>query len=256
MMLFSRALESLAETAEVAGDRAAHDRYAERAARLRAEIVPTFWNEEKGGLMHLLKNDGTLDPQLTRYPNMFGLFYGYFNEAQKQRVVKDVILNDQVMKIQTPYMRFYELEALCSLGMQREVMGEIKAYWGGMLKLGATSFWELYNPAESGMQHYAMYGRPYGKSLCHAWGASPIYLLGRYYLGVEPTAPGFATYTVKPDLGGLAWMEGKVPTPTGDVAVAVRNGTVTVTGNGGTGTLVLGSRKIPIPARGTVTEKL
>jgi len=26
-----------------------------------------------------------------------------------------------------------------------------------------------------------MYGRKYGKSLCHAWGAAPLYLLGRYY---------------------------------------------------------------------------
>ena len=39
-------------------------------------------------------------------------------------------------------MRFYELEALCSMGMQTEVLKEIKAYWGGMLREGATSFWE------------------------------------------------------------------------------------------------------------------
>ena len=39
-------------------------------------------------------------------------------------------------------MRFYELEALCALGEQDAVMKEMKAYWGGMLKEGATSFWE------------------------------------------------------------------------------------------------------------------
>ena len=43
-----------------------------------------------------------------------------------------------------------------------------------------------------------MYGDPFGKSLCHAWGASPIYLLGRYFLGVKPTSPGYETYEVKP----------------------------------------------------------
>ena len=41
------------------------------------------------------------------------------------------------------------------------------SYWGGMLKEGATSFWEKYNPEETGIRHLAMYGRPYGKSLCH-----------------------------------------------------------------------------------------
>ena len=36
-------------------------------------------------------------------------------------------------------------------------MKEMKAYWGGMLKEGATSFWEKYNPEETGTQHLAMY---------------------------------------------------------------------------------------------------
>ena len=93
------------------------------------------------------------------------------------------------------------------------------------LNLGATSFWEEYNPAKKGTEHLAMYGRKFGKSLCHAWGASPIYLLGKYYLGVSPTAPGYETYTVQPQLGGLQWMQGKVPTPNGDIEmyIAVQN---------------------------------
>jgi len=187
--------------------------------------VPRYWNDEKGGLMHMIYTDGRIDPMITRYPNMFGLFFGYFNEAQKESVVKNVIFNDDVLKIQTPYMRFYELESLCALGRQTDVLKEIKSYWGGMLKLGATSFWELYNPTESGDQHYAMYGRRFGKSLCHAWGASPAYLLGKYYLGVTPTSPGFKTYEVNPNLGGLDWIEGDVPTPWGHIHVrADRNG--------------------------------
>ncbi len=224
-MLLVRALEATATIAKEVGATADAEAYLARAKKLRAEIVPLFWNEEKGGLMHLLKKDGTHDPMLTRYPNIFGLFYGYFDEAKRTRVVRDVLLNDDVLKIQTPYMRFYELESLCALGMQKDVTKEIKAYWGGMLKLGATSFWELYNPTESGLKHYEMYGRRFGKSLCHAWGASPVYLLGRYYLGVTPTSPGFATYEVKPNLGGLDWIEGDVPTPWGRIRVrADKNG--------------------------------
>jgi len=74
-------------------------------------------------------------------------------------------------------------------------------------------------------ERLAMYGRRFGKSLCHAWGASPVYLLGRYFLGVVPTSPGFATYDVKPNLGGLDWIEGDVPTPWGRIHVrADRNG--------------------------------
>ena len=42
-------------------------------------------------------------------------------------------------------------------------------------------------------------------------------LFSSYVLGVVPTEPGFRTFSVKPQTGGLAWAEGVVPTPYGDV---------------------------------------
>jgi len=181
---------------------------------------------------------------------MFAIMYGYLDDEKKEAVKRSVMLNDDILKITTPYTRFYELESLCILGEQDQVMKEMKAYWGGMLREGATSFWEKYNPDEHGTEKLAMYGRPYGKSLCHAWGASPIYLLGRYYLGVEPTKPGYEEYTVKPVLGGLEWMEGHVPTPFGTVYVKADKTSITVKSDGGKGTLIIdkGNRKIEIPA--------
>ena len=256
-MLLVRALEATAALAKEVGAADDANAYLARAKKLRDEIVPRYWNEEKGGLLHLMKADGSLDEQLTRYPNMFGLFYGYFDEAKRARVVKDVLLNDNVLKIQTPYMRFYELESLCSLGMQETVTKEIKSYWGGMLNLGATSFWELYNPSEKGVAHYAMYGRRYGKSLCHAWGASPTYLLGKYYLGVTPTQPGFAAYEVKPNLGGLEWIEGDVPAPFGRIHVKFDKKSVSVLSDGGKGVLVLPTgQRVDIPAGGEISMPL
>lgn len=58
-------------------------------------------------------------------------------------------------------------------------MDYMKYYWGGMLDLGADTFWKLYNPenpAES----------PYGSSIvnsyCHAWSCTPTYLLRKYFI--------------------------------------------------------------------------
>ena len=152
-------------------------------------------------------------------------------------------------------MRFYELEALCAMGEQSYVLKEMKDYWGGMLKLGATSFWEEYNPTKKGDEHLAMYGRKFGKSLCHAWGASPLYLLGKYYLGVKPTSAGYATYTIEPILGGLQWMEGKVPTPNGEISIHCSTTQVKVRAKEGTGALRLKS-KIKPSGTGIVVKEM
>ncbi len=237
-ILFVEALNTAAEVATLAGDAAKAADYAARAKALRAKVVPTYWSDAAQGLLSFRDNDGKVS-ELTRYPNIFGLFCGYFTPEQRASVVKNVLENDAVMKIVTPYMRYYELESFCFLGEQRDVTKMMKDYWGGMLKLGATSFWEEYDPTKTGAEHYAMYGRPFGKSLCHAWGASPVYLLGRYYLGVKPTKPGYAEYEVRPNLGGLKWMEGSVPTPFGAIRVKADETGVEVTSDGGRGVLVL-----------------
>jgi alpha-L-rhamnosidase len=83
------------------------------------------------------------------------------------------------------------------------------SYWGEMLKLGATSVWEQFDPTVSGAEHYAMYGSAFGKSLCHAWGAGPVYILGRYIAGVEVT--GADSFRVAPQPGIYKSFKARVP---------------------------------------------
>jgi alpha-L-rhamnosidase len=244
-LLLCRSLEAMTLCAGIVQDTAGATRYGALAKDLRAKLFRYYWSDAKQALVHSRIN-GQPTSQVTRYANMFGIFFGYFTPAQEQAVKQHVLLNDSIQQITTPYMRFYELEALCAMGEQAYVTKEMKAYWGNMLQLGATSFWEEYNPARQGAEHYAMYGRPFGKSLCHAWGASPLYLLGKYYLGVQPATPGYARYTIDPALGGLEWIEGAVPTPNGDVQVYCSRKEIRVTGAAaGTGTLRFRSRTRP-----------
>jgi hypothetical protein len=104
-----------------------------------------------------------------------------------------------------------------------------------------------------------MYGREFGKSLCHAWGASPIYLFGKYYLGVKPTSPGFKTYRIDPALGGLKWMKGTVPTPNGNISLDITMNTIRVKADEGVGILTIKS-STPVTAttatvRAVATDK-
>ena len=250
-ILFCKALETMAMVAPLASSqegKAESAYYQELADALRKKVKTLFWDEGKKAFLHAIE-DGQMNPQITKFPNMFAILYDFVPEEDKEKLMQTVMLNKKIEPITTPYMRFYELAALCQMGYQNEVLPEIKGYWGGMLREGATSFWEKYNPEESGTQHLAMYGRPYGKSLCHAWGASPVYLLGKYFLGVNPTKPGYIEYEIKPTLGGLEWMEGEVPTPFGKICVKMDAHNVTVKSDGGRGILFINGECIEIPAR-------
>ncbi len=253
-LLFCRSLETMALCAEITGNTPHALRYGVLAKELKAKLEPAFWSEEKQAFIHN-RVDGVAGDVVTRYTNMFAIFFGYLDPQKQEAVKQNVLLNDAVQKITTPYMRFYELEALCALGEHDYVRREIKDYWGAMLDLGATTFWEKYDPAESGAAHYAMYGRPFGKSLCHAWGASPVYLLGKYFLGVKPLAPGYREFVAEPQLGGLEWMEGTIPAPDGTISLFCSTKEIRITSSvSGTGVLRFESRIKP-SCKGTEIRK-
>jgi len=245
-ILFAKALETMEICAGLLSEEAAAVKYGSMADRLKAKMKKLFWDQDRHVWLHAIEN-GVLNTQVTKFPNMFAILYGLTDETESRQIMEQVMLNPDVAPITTPYMRFYELETLCKMGMQSRVLSEMKDYWGGMIREGATTFWEKYVPTESGTQHLSMYGRPYGKSLCHAWGASPLYLLGRYFLGVEPVKPGYEEYVVRPATGGLDWMEGEVPTPFGKIHVRMDQQKVTVRSDGGRGMLLVGDHCIDIP---------
>ena len=261
-ILLMKAMETMAICAElvVAADPAATtpdasaSGYRVKAEALRNKIKQTFWSDELKAYYHAIE-DGTLNRQITKFPNMFAILYGLADEEERRDIMQGVMLNRDIPAITTPYMRFYELETLLIDGHHGQVLKEIRDYWGGMLREGATSFWEKYNPEESGAEHLAMYGRPYGKSLCHAWGASPVYLLGKYYLGVRPTKPGYEEFEVRPNLSNLEWITGDVPTPNGIIHVEMNRHEIKVRATEGRGTLYYGDQQLSIEAgRETVMQ--
>ena len=252
-ILLWKALETMRAIADLLGTD--WHMTSKRVEALRQNIDKTFWDGGRHAYLHAIE-DGQLNPQVTKFPNIFAIIYDFAADAEKALIANHVLLNPDVPAITTPYMRFYELEALCQTGHHADVLHQLKAYWGGMLRLGATTFWEKYNPAEQGTDHLAMYGRPYGKSLCHAWGASPLYIIGKYMLGVRPTQPGYAAYEVRPTLAGLQWMKGDVPTPFGLIHVELDGTRCTVSSDGGRGTLIMGDRQIEIPPKQTIHTDL
>lgn len=139
----------------------------------------------------------------------------------------------------TSFMGYYVLQALAKAGKITEALELIRVFWGGMLQLGATTFWEDFDIrwmehaapidrlARSGeIDVHATYGRHcyrgYRHSLCHGWASGPTAWLSDHVLGVEVLEPGCKRVRITPHLGDLSWAKGTYPTPYGCIAIEHR----------------------------------
>jgi len=232
-MLFLRSIEVMSECADILDFD--NTEYKILQTKIKNKIDKFYWNEEKGAYIDSFESGKN---NVTRHANIFALLFNYVDEDRKKSIIENVLLNDKIPQIKTPYFKFYELEAMCTIGKLKEVTERMLDYWGGMVDRGATSFWEEYNPEVSGIDMYKMYSDRFGKSLCHAWGSSPIYILGKYYLGVKPTSAGYETFKIEPNLGGLEWFEGTVPINNGNVWIKIKDNIIEVLSDKSGGTLI------------------
>ena len=155
--------------------------------------------------------------------------------ARNRGAERDAILAGGASGFSTFY-GYYMLEALAAEGSHDEAIGILSDYWGRMLDLGATTFWEDLD-YEHGLKaarideivpegafdihkssgDYCYKGHRH--SFCHGWASGPTPWLSRHVLGVRPVKPGFAEVVVEPRLGRLESVEGTVPTPKGLIRV-------------------------------------
>jgi hypothetical protein len=110
----------------------------------------------------------------------------------------------------SPWMHSIGAMLLAERGEIGPVLGTLRDRWGDMLDRGAMTAWETFKGFQPDF---------WTRSWCHAWSALPAYLLSAFVLGVRPSEPGYATALIAPQLGDLAWAEGKVPTAHGPIAV-------------------------------------
>jgi hypothetical protein len=147
------------------------------------------------------------------------------NEAIWDQVLSHVKQNSSADQVISPYFNAYVLDAMASLNHRTEALAWLRSYWGGMLSEGATSFWESYdlrwpktNPALS-LQADGTSG--YFVSLAHGWSSGPTAWISENVLGVTPASPGYDTVDVRPNLLGLDFARGSVPTPHGVISVSI-----------------------------------
>lgn len=204
---------AMAKLSAITGE---EDIYSERAFELKEKILRDFREPGKTAFFDCPEPDVK---HYSKQTNTLAILFDFVGYDEAMKIKEEILDNDSVTPITTPYFKLYELIARCKCGDIEGMQSYMKLYWGGMLKAGATTIWEQYDPTQSGTEHYRMYGKPYGKSLCHAWGSGPIYLLGRFVAGVYPTSTGGRTFTVEPNKGLYKSFKATVPVGGGTVRV-------------------------------------
>ncbi len=74
----------------------------------------------------------------------------------------------------TPYLQHHLLEAYRICGENDKLLALIESYWGGMIRHGADTFWEAYDPDD---EFFSPYADARLNSTCHAWSCTPSYYL-------------------------------------------------------------------------------
>lgn len=156
------------------------------------------------------------------------------------------------------FMGYYVLQARAQAGDVAGALDTIREYWGGMLKLGATTFWEDFDvqwmknaapidrfPKDGEIDVHGTYGnhcyKGYRHSLCHGWSSGVTSWLTRYILGIQIVEPGCRKIRVQPNMCGLQWVKGTYPTPEGTMEIEHR-----LQENGGVKTVIHAPKGIDV----------
>lgn len=128
------------------------------------------------------------------------------------------------------------LTAVASFGEYEAALSMMKEYYGGMLSVGATTFWEDFDlewldnctrldemPVEGKKDIHGDYGKfcyqSFRHSFCHAWSAGVIPYLVETVAGIKTEGAGIQRITITPHLSGLKHVKVKFPTVRGIVTV-------------------------------------
>ncbi len=231
--LYYKALVQGRKMVSAMGDSGLAEKLDERAKSLADAINELYWDSSLTGYVDCLTKDGqrarrsTPDiernghsgKQLNQITNGLMLYCGLVPQDHKLATLAVLLDPGLAPPVRAGYMNYYVTEALFRAGRPAAAVERIRQYWGEMIRRGATSFWEVFDPETPPAQ---LADRQW--SLCHEFCAGPVYSLPAHLLGVQPVESGFTRTRIAPEPANLRWARGVVPTPLGSVEVCWQRG--------------------------------
>ena len=140
---------------------------------------------------------------------------------EKELFWKDSFTDRQQRLSYSPFNQYFIIQAMAAMGKYEEAVNTIDDCWGGQLRYGGTTFFEVYRPSwnkEIGTNGAPVNNQCGYTSLAHPWSSGITKWLSEEILGIKPSAPGFTTFSVRPNLtSGIDWVKGRIPTLHGNI---------------------------------------
>ena len=141
----------------------------EEKIKARKRVARNAWYDER---RHLFFSGNS--KQLSWASQVWAVLAGIVTGEEAAKCLDAVAEEADAVPMVTPYMMHHYVEALCKTGSKQKAVQVIREYWGAMVKGGADTFWELFNPANP---DESPYGSPIVNSYCHAWSCTPSWFL-------------------------------------------------------------------------------
>lgn len=147
----------------------------------------------------------------------------------------ELIVNGGAQGMST-FMSYFILKGASEFGYTSEAIEMMKDYYGAMLNLGATSFWEDFDikwaenagridrkPQKGKKDVHRDYGafcyKGLRHSFCHGWSSGVVPFLVNVVGGIQIVKPGCEEIRISPRLGNLNNVKISYPTPFGTLKV-------------------------------------
>ena len=197
------------------------------ADTLQTEINNVFWDEKRGAYRHS-RIEGKAGECVTAYANVFALLTGFADENRKSKITCALLHDNSIPLITTPYMQAFLLTCLCEAGEFECVRESLRDYFGNMASTGTSTFWETYKIGEQKESATDMYGRPFGRSQCHIWGAGAILIIGKYFYGLKNDTAFGERFVLQPYLPAIENTSATLPLKHGKITVSYYGNTFSV----------------------------
>lgn len=136
------------------------------------KAVSYFWDEKQGFFV------SGKSRQVSWSSQAWMVLADVFEKEKSRKLMLHLLDENPEMGMATPYAYHHVIEALLHVGEKEKALELMRTYWGGMIELGADTFWEAFDPKDP---NASPYGNTQVNSFCHAWSCTPAWLLREYF---------------------------------------------------------------------------